>query len=226
MFICAISFSAFQNYAFRNAGHPPTFDPAQPDVTIAYPNILNASITEMLQGIKNTSAFSLLSVEYPGENTLLYMELNTASAESGGTVTVRFIHATKYYIYFASHSGRSYDIHARRWWNSEFPTYIQPQTVDNSLQQMDDLGLQWFYDRTIEECQKKSEDGLSQIGTNAEITDLQVTIRWDEFEDYQGLTLKMTCFFKDPWSRSASFTTVFQPDGTLLSGAFKTYPQK
>jgi len=47
--IFAISFSACENYLLRNAGYPPTFEPSQPAITVSYPNILNASVVEILQ---------------------------------------------------------------------------------------------------------------------------------------------------------------------------------
>ncbi|MCL2288799.1 MAG: hypothetical protein FWC33_06495 [Candidatus Bathyarchaeota archaeon] len=60
--IFAISFSACKNYLLRNAGYPPTFEPSQPAITVSYPNILNASVVEILQDIKSTPAFSILDL--------------------------------------------------------------------------------------------------------------------------------------------------------------------
>jgi hypothetical protein len=203
MFICVISFSAFQNYLYLNAGYPPTFDPAQPDVTISYPNMLNTSIVEMIQGIKNTTTFSLLSLEFPGENTVTRIVLD------GGLIEVRFDHASKVDIVFASYRGNPYKVMTIRW-SRCWPEYVQPQTVDESLQQIDELGLQWFYDRAIEEQQNKT-------GTTLEITGLKVIIGWDEYKTYQGLMLQMACFYGDTGTiPPASFTSFFQPNGTLL----------
>jgi hypothetical protein len=207
--ICIIVFAASEQYMFRTAGHPPTFNPSQPDITISRSTILDTSIVELMQGITNTSAFSLLSLEYPGENVLKCIELNTHSfGINGGYVIVRFHHSTTFDSSFSSYLGRPYEVHARPW-NLVFPAYVQQQTVNESLQQIDDLGLKWFYDRTLEEHQNKT-------GSAPEITDIRVFITWNDYETYQGLTLSMSCFYENNESRPASFTSIFQPNGTLL----------
>jgi hypothetical protein len=210
MFICVISFSAFQNYLYRNAGYPPTFNPAQPDVIISYPNILNTSIVDIIQGIRNTPAFSLLSLEFPGENTVILINLDTrAPGIDSGSILVRFDHASKVDIAFRSDRGNPYEVRTIIW-SRVWPTYVQSKTVDESLQQIDELGLQWFYDRAIEEHQNKT-------GKTPEITGLEVIIRWDEYKTYQGLTLQVTCYYGDSKTiPPTAFTAYFQPDGTLL----------
>ena len=77
VFICVISFSAFQSYVFWNAGYPSTFDPSQPDITVSHVNILNVSLVEIVQEVKNTAAFSLLSLEYPGNKILKSINIAT-----------------------------------------------------------------------------------------------------------------------------------------------------
>ena len=207
--IFTILFATFEVYSLRTAGYPPTFNPSQPKVTISRSTILDTSVGEIIQGIKNTAAFSILSLEYPGENILKYIELNTLnSGRDGGQILVRYHHSTTTDFSFRADRGRPYEVTARPW-NVEFPAYIQPQTVDEALQQIDDLGLQWFYDQTVEEHQNKT-------GTTPEITDIKITITWDTYKTYQGLILSMTCFYENNEPRPAAFGSSFQPNGTLL----------
>ncbi|MCL2477178.1 hypothetical protein [Candidatus Bathycorpusculum sp.] len=207
--IFTILFATSEVYMLRTAGYHPTFNPSQPKVTISRSTILDTSVGEIIQGIKNTSAFSILSLEYPGENILKYIELNTLnSGRDGGQILVRYHHSTTIDFSFRADRGRPYEVTARPW-NVEFPAYIQPQTVDEALQQIDDLGLQWFYDQTVEEHQNKT-------GTTPEITDIKITITWDTYKTYQGLILSMTCFYENNEPRPAAFASSFQPNGTLL----------
>jgi hypothetical protein len=207
--IFAISFSACENYMLRNAGYPPTFESSRPEGTISYPNILNTVTIEILQGIKNTPTFKMLSLEYPGENTFLGMELNTRfPGMNGELIQVRFEHASKFDLSFTSYNGNPYTIRARLW-SRVLPVYIQSQTVNESLQQIDDLGLQWFYDHAIEEHQNRT-------GIIPEITVLKIMIIWDDYEIYQGLTVQLTCSYESMLLEHTSFMAVFQPDGTAL----------
>ncbi|MDR0373122.1 MAG: hypothetical protein LBI79_06150 [Nitrososphaerota archaeon] len=220
--IFTIGFSTFENYLCWNVGYPSTFDSSHPNVTISYPNILGVSLVEIVQDIKDTPAFSLLTLEYPGEILLTQVILNTRIA-AGGEISLRFFHvASNWDLLFSSHDGSSY-VASTIIWNRvrEFPSQ---QTPDTSLRQIDNLGLQWFYERTIEECQNKS--AVNKIRTSPEVTDLRIAAVWDDYEIYQGLTLQMTCFFEDQLSRLVSFTAVFQPNGTVLSGDFTIHPTR
>jgi hypothetical protein len=208
--ILTVLFAATETYLFRTAGYPPTVNPSQPGVTISRSTILGTSIFELVQGIKNTSAYSLLTLEYFDENVLKYVELTTRSPGiDGGHVLVRFHHSTTVDFSFQSYFGRPYEVSARLW-NLVFPAHIQQQVVDESLQQIDALGLQWFYDRTLETHQHIF------VGSIPEITDIQITIEWADYETYQGLALRMQCFYELSEATYASFTSIFQPNGTLL----------
>ena len=179
MFICVISFSAFQSYVFWNAGYPSTFDPSQPDITVSHVNILNVSLVEIVQEVKNTAAFSLLSLEYPGNNVLKSINIDTRF--SGGSIEVRFHNPSfKFDFYFDSYHGRPYTAWSRSVsWSKLDLSPIQPQTADKCLQQIDDLGLQWFYDRSIEAYQNKT-------GITPEITVMSISVTWN-CETYQEL---------------------------------------
>ena len=135
----------------------------------------------------------------------------------GGLIQVRFDHSNKFDLSFTAYNGGTYEVRTRPW-SRYVPTYIQPQAVDESLRQIDTLGLQWFHDRTIEEHR-------NETGTNfPEIINLRVRVEWDDYEIYQGLTLQMSYSYKNSESRNSVFTTVFQPNGTLLSRVLANIP--
>jgi len=207
--VFTIFFATSEVYTLRTVGYPPTFNPSQPNTTISRSTILDTSVVELIQGIQNTPAFRLLSLEYPGENLLKQIELTTLSPGiNGGHILVRYHHSTTIDFYFSSHQGRPYEVRVLPW-NIEFPAQVQPQTINKSLQQIDDLGLQWFYDRTVEEHQNKT-------GTTPEITDIQVSIKLNFYTPDQGLTLSMTCFYESTEPKLTAFTSNFQSNGTLL----------
>jgi hypothetical protein len=210
-------FSVSEYYVLRYADYPSTFDASQPGITIAYPNILNASMVEVLQGVKNTTAFNLLSVEYPGEVIIRCITLNTAWWD-GGRIEVLFHHVpSNFRLAFNSMEGEPYRVDVFTW--SYFTSFIidpQKQTPEEGLQQIDNLGLQWFYDRTIEAYQNKT-------GAPPEITDLEAKAEMDIYIDvdaqvayYQGITLQITGLSKNysPY-RFEIFSANFQPNGTL-----------
>jgi hypothetical protein len=86
--------------------------------------------------------------------------------------------------------------------------YPQRQTLDEMLQQMGDLGLQWYYDCAIENYQNK-------MGVTPEINALEVSIKWESYTNYQGLTLMMIGSYERNGHGSGIFFANFQPDGTL-----------
>jgi len=209
MFISIISFSAFQNYLYWNAGYPSTFDPSQPDITVSHVNMLDVSLVEIVQEVKNTSAFSLLSLEYPSNNILKSVNIDTRF--SGGSIEVRFNNpASKVDFYFQAHDGRPYTVWSRSvsWSKIDLSQIQQPQTADKCLQQIDDLGLQWFYDHAIEAYQNKT-------GITPEITGMSIFVTWN-YETYQEMMLSMNCLYEHNGTKQ-QFNAVFYPDGTLYS---------
>jgi hypothetical protein len=62
--IFGIAFGSFESYVFWNAGYPPTYSPSKPKVTVSMQTMVNASLTEIVHGIEQSSAFSLLKLEH------------------------------------------------------------------------------------------------------------------------------------------------------------------
>jgi len=204
--IFALSFSAFEGYMFQNAGHPPTFCNSQSDNTLKYSGILNASLIDIVQDIKNTPTLGLLRLEHPGKVSITHISLRDNSVEVG------FVIGSACFG-FKSSNGEPYHV-------SRIPIvipasasnqiYTQPQTSEDAFQQIDSLGLQWFYDQAIETYQK-------QTNTTPEITELEIHIFYGMTDTYQGWTLSMTGSCKNEYMSVSRcvFYANFQIDGML-----------
>jgi len=208
--IFATFFTTAEGYLLWNAGFPPTSIPEQ-GVTISQANILNVSLAQILQSIKTTPTFSLISLEYPSEISFESMDLETTIP--GGRIEVTFYQQSSNLGFrFASSSGGSYHASVFSW--DEPPLsqkFMQKQTPEESLKQIDSLGLNWFYNKAIEEYQK-------QTGVDPHIKALQVSIQWERYESYQGMTLLLIGYeiAENDNSGQGIFFAAFQPNGTML----------
>jgi hypothetical protein len=205
--IFAISFTAFEGYLFRNAGYPPTVNNSQQGITLSYPNILDVSLTEIVQDIKNTPVFSLLMLEHPGEVSIGTIVLDTGW-RSGHVEVVLYQESANLGFRFSASSGGPYHVSFTSLSGTPTRFNFYQQTPDMVLQQIDDLGLQWYYDCAIEAYQNKT-------GTKPEINELQVSVQWDDFANYQGMTFLMTGSYVNDGRGGGVFFANFQPNGTL-----------
>jgi len=233
--IFAISFSAFEGYMFQNAGYPPNSDNSQQSIT-CLPNILNVSLIDIIQDIKDTPTFHLLMLEHPGEVTISHISLRddsvTAIFSMGSSTVVSFdsfgdnpyhvTYVTRVSLTNSSSQQQTPNEALQRLQpvldNSDNLLPDQQQTPNEALQQIDSLGLQWYYNRAIEAYQNKK-------GTNPEITNLQISafvgeIGWTSDEtsyDYYGMILQMVGSYEDDGGYGHDvFLADFQPDGTLI----------
>ncbi|MDR2699834.1 MAG: hypothetical protein LBC12_03355 [Nitrososphaerota archaeon] len=162
--IFAISFSAFEGYVFRNAGYPPTFDTPQSDVTISYTNKIDVSLTELVQSAKSTLAFKLLRLEHPGEVCIMSIWLLE------NQVSVSFSLGSSATCYFEALIGNPYHVSVLSGNGASFHQEYPLQQRNEDFQQIDILGLQWYYDRAIEAYQ-------NETGTTPEINRLSISIQ-------------------------------------------------
>ncbi|MCL2359343.1 hypothetical protein [Candidatus Bathycorpusculum sp.] len=213
--IFSISFPVFEGYLFWNAGYPPTFGTAQPDVTLSYDNILAVSLTELVQSIRNTSTFKLLMLEHPGEVTIESIKLDTGFR--GGRIDVQLSQSSfdsafgsgANSIRFSASGGGVYRAYFSSWVGTTLSQmYSQQQTSDEALQQIDNLGLQWYYDHAVEGHQNKT-------GATPEINALQISIQWESHTNYEGMTLLMIGSSENNGRSRGVFFANFQPNGTL-----------
>jgi hypothetical protein len=207
----AISFSAVEGYLFRNAGYPPTFGSPQSGVTLSYPNILDVSLTEIVQDVKDTSAFKLLMLEHPNEVRIETIKLSTVFG--AGSIEVRFYQeSSKLGFNFFSSGGGPYYVSVRPLLGTRLhPMFPRNQTQDALLKQIDDLGLQWYYDAAVEAYQSKT-------GVDLEVNELTITIQSVNHSNYPGMQLHILGMHKDGDHSSFAFSAYFHPNGTLVQG--------
>jgi hypothetical protein len=51
-------------YLFQNAVYPSTYSPSELNVTLTMQTVLNASLSEIIEGIEQSATFSLLKIEH------------------------------------------------------------------------------------------------------------------------------------------------------------------
>jgi hypothetical protein len=207
--IFAIIFTASEAYLLTNAGHPPTFNPSQEGVTISYSNILNASLTQIVQSVKTSPTFNLISLEYPGTIMLESMKLDTAFP--GGRIeVVLYQESNDLAFMFVCSDGYPYHASISTVGGDPFSQiFTQEEPPEESLNKIDTLGLDWFYNSAVETYHNKT-------GVNPDINALEISIQWEKYGTYQGMTLQLTGIKLDNYSGSGVFFADFQPNGTLL----------
>lgn len=211
--IFAISFASVETYLFQNAGYPPTYSPSQPNVTLTMQTMLNASLSEIIQGIEQSPTFNLLKIEH-GNLILESIGLNPIGITAGISVTY-FIENTHSIARFASWNGRQYKVSISQLIGQPFSEkYRSAQTVEDTLKQIDTLGLNWLYNEALEIAQNRTA-GLPTIDS------LSISLTYEGYRDYQGITLQLigshqTVMPDDSIRGNSVLIASFQPDGTLI----------
>ncbi len=146
--IFAISFTSIESYMLWNAGYPATGVAAPSGVTIAYPSVLNVSLAQLIDGIEKSPTYALLTSEH-GKTNPEMIWLNTEF--TGGSINVGFYgqNSNTYYGYSAS---AGYQYHVQVGTNQATPSFSTPyrqSSAHQAIQQIDTLGLQWFYNRAL-----------------------------------------------------------------------------
>ena len=154
-------------------------------------------------------------LEYPSEVSIESITLDTGFR--GGRLDVLFSQVTSNSVFgswansirFSASGGGAYRAYLSSWVGTTLSQmYSQQQTSDEMLQQIDDLGLQWYYDCAVEEYQNKT-------GVVPEISALQISIQWESWANYEGMTLLMIGSYENDGRGRGVFFANFQPDGTL-----------
>jgi len=217
--IFAISFTSLEAYFFQNSGYPITYSPTKSNSSLSMQTILNASLTEIVAGIEQSAAFSLLKLEH-GNIILESIGLNPIGVTEG--IEVRFfiedVHA---YAQFTSWGGHQYHVSISQLIGQPFSEkYSSMQTVQEPLMQIDALNLQGFYDKALQIAQNRTLD-LPTIDS------LSISISYESHGEYQGMTLQMLGYHETvlPDGRingNGVLIADFKPDGTLI---YMTKPQ-
>lgn len=211
--IFAISFASVETYLFQNSGYPPTNSPTQPNDTLSMQTMLNASLAEIVRGIEQSAAFSLLKLEH-GNLFFESVGLNPIGITRGIDVKY-FIEDIHSYVRFTSWGGRQYHVSISRLIGQPFSEkYSSTQTVEEALMQIDALSLQGFYDKALQIAQNRTSD-LPTIDS------LSISISYEGYRGYQGITLQMrgtheTVLPDGSINGRGVLIADFQPDGTLI----------
>jgi hypothetical protein len=207
--IFGIFFASFERYIFWNTGYLSTYNPSLPDVTVSYPSLLTVPLTELVQSAKETYAFNLFRLEYFGDISFESILLSTTYPD--GRIEITFYNENANMGFgFRSSSGSPF-VASNIPWIGHPPSrlYSGQQTPEETLKQIDDLGLQWFFDRVVEEYQNRA-------GTHPNTSSLDVNTQWQEYGDYSGLILEMTGWQQNNNVLQDVFHAAFQPNGTLF----------
>jgi hypothetical protein len=179
-------------------------------------NILDASVTQYLQTLEQSTSFRFLQAEHFG--TLTFEELSIVSGYSnapGGLQWTFNVGDVNKKMDIGQSGGEPYfyDLLPQ---NSPLPqNYPSNQQIVNSFKQIDSLGLHWFYDQAVGEYQNAT-------GSKATIAVLTFDIGFDNVDNYRGITLSMMTQKEglDNFGNHVYpgiFEVEFQPDGTILS---------
>jgi len=210
--IFAITFASVEVYLFQNSGYPPTYSPMKPNDTLSMQTMLNASLTEIIRGIEQSTSFRLLKLEH---GNIIFESIGLNPIGIGGIDVNYFIEDTHSYVRFTSSGDRQYHISISHLIGQPFSEkYSSMQTVEQTLTQIDALSLQGFYNKALQIAQNRTSD-LPTIDS------LSISISYEGYRDYQGITLQMlghheTVLPDGSINGKGVLIADFQPDGTLL----------
>jgi len=184
---------------------------------VSYSNILDASLTPYLQTLEQSPSFSFLQAEHFG--TLTFEDLSIHSIYSnapGGLEWTFYTGDLKCRLLIGQSGGQPYSYDLINYHSSSLPqNYPSNQQITSSFNQIDSLGLHWFYDQAVGEYQNAT-------GAKPTITDLVLNIGFDNVNNYQGITLVMTGLKAGHDSHGnkiypSVFSVEFEPNGNILS---------
>ena len=208
--IFVLAFESAGIYLFHFSG------PLVPQVS--FPSVLDSSLTLQLQNLEQSTSFRFLQAEHFG--TLTFQDLTivtTYSNAPGGLDWTFYAGDVRCKTSIGQSGGKPYSYLLVK----VFRTYSLPQNypsnqeITESFNQIDSLGLHWFYDQAIEEYQNAT-------GAKPAITDLRLVVAFNNVGNYQGITLLMTGVKAghDNFGNKiypTIFAVEFQPNGNVLS---------
>ena len=210
LMIFSLCFTAFEGYLFSHAGVPPTYTQSAPINEISS-EIGNASLTNLLQTLEKSDAFSLLKSEFPGNWEFQSMLI---SISHSGYFDVRYYSETsKEFAEFRSHDGQQFSVRTSHQNGGLTPLQKTTNTLlENSLRQIDAVGLGWFYSHALKIAHNRT-DHLPDI------TGVQFSLYFiGGNATYQGLTLQIIGGYPaNAHEGTAAVWATFQSDGTMMT---------
>ena len=208
--IFVLAFESAGIYLFHFSG------PLVPQVS--FPSVLDSSLTLQLQNLEQSTSFRFLQAEHFG--TLTFQDLTivtTYSNAPGGLDWTFYAGDVRCKTSIGQSGGKPYSYLLVKVFRSySLPQdYPSNQEITESFNQIDSLGLHWFYDQAIGEYQ-------SATGAKPVITDLRLVVAFNNVGNYQGITLLMTGLKAghDNFGNKiypTIFAVEFQPNGNVLS---------
>lgn len=211
--VFVICFNLLGIYFFQTSGFPPTYVPK-----LDYPNILDASLMQYLQNVEQSASFRLLQIEHFGTAAFTGLILRTSSS-NGGAWLMWIFHANDIdeRITMGGSSGVQYYTYpGNPFQKVSFPqNFPSSQNVKQSLDQIASLGIRYYHDKALEIYQNKTD-------SRPTITNLGIDVGFDELNNYQGITIRLTAYnlTSDSHGNIVTkniFQTEFQPNGSILS---------
>lgn len=209
--IFVIAFVSTGSCLFYTSGYPPSYVPQ-----ISYSNILGASLTECLQSVEQSASFNFLQVEHLGTIEFEYLTMNMYDAGNSWLSWRFYAKDTTVRLLMGGLPGTPYktSVQSPFLWSDMQLNFYSLQSLKQSFEQIDALGLNWFFNQAVSAYQKDR-------GNLPELSAISVDISIYNDHNYQGLTITLT----SRTSNNANlgyrvspvvFTAGFQPNGTLL----------
>jgi hypothetical protein len=184
---------------------------------VSYSNILDASLTSYLQTLEQSASFRFIQTEHFG--TLTFQSLSVHSIYSnapGGLEWAFYVGDLKCKLMIGQSGGQPYYYDLLNHITDSLPhNYPSNQEITKSFNQIDSLGLHWFYNQAVGEYQ-------NAIGAKPVITDIYLDVAFNNVGNYQGITLVVTGVKAglDNFGNKVYptvFAVEFQPNGNILS---------
>ena len=208
LMIFCLCFTAYESVAFSAVGGEPVI--LQPSNTpeLTMDRMGNLSLTAMLNNIEQGQIGSLLKLEHHELGVPRLIDIRLAEA---GHVTI---------YYSTKNSNESVDLYSFDGYQfssrvgddySDYPNVTQ-QDVRSSLDQIDALGLKWFYNQALEAAQNKTAN-LHRVDT--------VVLQFNYNSNLGGLSLAVAALYSTPGSNyyPTVFSAAFSPNGTLINSS-------
>ena len=216
VFVFALCFNGYGVYLFATSGYPPTYVPQ-----LSYPDVLNVSLTQNYRSLEQSQSFRFLQLQHSGAIFFGKLSLWAYTSPTRQGVT-GYIQWTFYpsdigiYILMGNDARQPYSTGTHSlFYKVPYQSLPTIQSVENTFEQIDSLGLGWFQKQALELYQ-------NQTGSAPEIGGIRLQIAYDNLTNYQGVTVQLSTFSKSLDSHGNiiypnSFSAEFQPNGTLLN---------
>ena len=193
------------------------YGPTVPQV--GYPEVLNVSLSSLLQNVVQSPSFRFIETEHFGTLTFESLSIHTtySNAPQGGVNWDFWAGDTQSRLMVGQSSGNAYS-YSSLGIGRGYPLpnhYPSDEQIAETFSQIDALGLNWFYDQAVLQYQNST-------GHKPVLTALTLDLGYDSVGSYQGIVFTITALKegRDDFGTKIYpmvFKVEFQPDGTILS---------